>query len=355
MAAGLLIAELMSKSAKKGMKSSGDAGKAEDVLKRIKNKERAYEEGEDSDEMEDDVEDPIDLFIEAMGGTPSEEARKAFKLAVQSCYEEELQAMPSTVSQSALRTRIRTVVRQPNVNGFISDAEVNRLINDAAYELYDLLIAARGELYYTIEWAFNTDPNRRRYILPTRFYRLVGANITQQAGVSTGEVPLSSEPEVVVPANAAWVELPRMNLAEWSKQDSLYGCSYSRLKYTLTGLGNNSGNIQKAELALYPVPSSIHCINLLYIPVLDLSNAPASGEPVYDGVNGWEDYIVYSVASVIAGMQEESNDLWLAKKAELRDRIKTLAPTRDRVQPTQVADRWDDSPWDEYPWRRGWP
>lgn len=45
----------------------------------------------DLEDEEDTSSDPIDLFIEAMGGTPSAEARKAFKLAVQSCsdsYEE---------------------------------------------------------------------------------------------------------------------------------------------------------------------------------------------------------------------------------------------------------------------------
>lgn len=263
--------------------------------------------------------------------------------------------MPSPVTQSALRARVRTVVRQPNANGFISDTELNRLLNEAAYELYDLLIAARGELYYTTEWAFNTVVGQRRYVLPTKFYRLVGINITSQPGVPSEEVPLLEAPQVTPPVNAVWLELPRMSMAEWHRQDSLYGSTYSILKYTLTGMGNNGTNQQKAEIALYPVPSGIYCINLMYIPVLDLSGAPVSAEPVYDGINGWEDYIVYSVASVVAGMQEDSNDLWLAKKAELKKRIEALAPTRDRVQPVQVADRWDDAPWDEYPWRRGWP
>lgn len=41
---------------------------------------------------EESSDDPIDLFIEAVGGKPTPEARKAFKLAVKSCedgYEEE--------------------------------------------------------------------------------------------------------------------------------------------------------------------------------------------------------------------------------------------------------------------------
>lgn len=43
-------------------------------------------------DSEDSSDDPIDLFIEAVGGKPTPEARKAFKLAVKSCedgYEEE--------------------------------------------------------------------------------------------------------------------------------------------------------------------------------------------------------------------------------------------------------------------------
>lgn len=32
--------------------------------------------------------------------------------------------------------------------------------------------------------------------------------------------------------------------------------------------------------------------------------------------NGWEEHIVYSVARTVAAMQEDSNDLWLRKKAE---------------------------------------
>lgn len=40
------------------------------------------------EDEESEGSDPIDLFIESMGGTPSPEARKAFKLAVKSCSEE---------------------------------------------------------------------------------------------------------------------------------------------------------------------------------------------------------------------------------------------------------------------------
>lgn len=254
--------------------------------------------------------------------------------------------MPSPVTQAALRARVRTVVRQPNPNGFLSDLELNRLLNEAAYELYDLLIESRGELYYTTEHAFNTVAGQRRYTLPSAFYRLVGVTLSQNAG--SGVRGSGVNP----PYPAEWRELRRMNPAEWAYQDSLPG-QYHNLKYTLTGTGNAGTSTQKAEIALYPLPAGVYCVQLQYIPVLDLSPDGITTEPVYDGINGWEDYIVYSVASVVANMQEESNDLWMNKKAEIKQRIQKLAFTRDRSQPVQVADRW--SPLDIYSdWRR-WP
>lgn len=337
---------------KKGKKPDEDIRKLLRSSKQSPDKGMMSEEPEE-EEQESDSEDPVDLFLEAIGAPVNNSTRKAFKLAVTSCQdseysEEELPHMPSTVTQSALRARIRTVVRQPNAAGFISDTELNRLINEEAYALYDLLIQARGELYYTKEFAFNTVVQQRRYVLPLSFYRLVGIVITEGGGTPPLEIPLYGAPEVTPPVSAHWAELRVMHPADWAKQDSSYGCNYMGLRYNLTGTGNAGTSLQNAELALYPVPSAVHCINIRYIPVLDLSGDPIDGEPVYDGINGWEEYIVYSVASTVAGMQEESNDLWLRKKGEIEARIRALAFNRDRSQPMQVADRW--GAYDEYPW-----
>lgn len=59
--------------------------------KKPASREETYDEDGEAEDITDklrekDEEDhPIDLFIEAVGGTPSKEARKAFKLAVKSC------------------------------------------------------------------------------------------------------------------------------------------------------------------------------------------------------------------------------------------------------------------------------
>ncbi len=351
-----------------GMKRKGKKGSPDDELRKLLRGDHrpsntsdssGEDESQEEDMNEEADEDPVDLFLEAIGAPVNNNTRKAFKLAAKSCQgsydnEEELANMPATVTQSSLRGRIRTVVRQPNSSGFISDNELNILINDAAYTLYDLLIQARGELYYSKEWAFNTVVDKRLYTLPTTFYRLIGVVISPTPGALVtveGEVPLTlgAENEVTPARGSQWIELRVMHPANWALQDSRYGGGYTALQYSLTGRGNEGSNLQRAQLALYPVPSGIYCINMRYIPTLDLSNDSITGAPVYDGINGWEEHIVYSVASTVAAMQEDSNDLWLRKKAEIEARIKALAFNRDRSQPMQVADRWVDadmmSPW----------
>lgn len=64
--------------------SESEPGSALDYIKKKMGK------GTSDEDMEDpDMEDPVDLFLEAIGVTPSGEARRAFKLAVQSCQGED--------------------------------------------------------------------------------------------------------------------------------------------------------------------------------------------------------------------------------------------------------------------------
>ena len=88
----------------------------------------------------------------------------------------------ATIYREAIRDRIRTVVVQPNSSGFISDDEINRLITEGAYELYDLLIAARGAEYYSTVYDFATEAGVSDYDLPHDFYRLHAIDPAQRAG-----------------------------------------------------------------------------------------------------------------------------------------------------------------------------
>lgn len=255
--------------------------------------------------------------------------------------------MAVVVSQASLRARVRTAIRQPNANGFISDAEVNTLVQEGAYELYDLLVAARGADYYSTRWGSNTAPGGREIALPADFYKLCSIIITDTPGPSSGLNP---------PASQNWVEMQRMKSAEYAIQESLTGNNYLLVKYQLAGTQNQSTGVITETIRLFPVPQAAWNVQVIYLPRLDLSNDPVSGEPIYNGVDGWEAYIVAHACSTIAAMQEDDPGFWMAKKAEIKDRIQALAPSRDQSQPEQVSDRWADRYLLDYPRRLlPWP
>lgn len=67
----------------KGLKKGKGEEDPSDPFKKLKGESAA----EDISSEEEDEENPVDLFLESIGVTPTESARKAFKLAVQSCEE----------------------------------------------------------------------------------------------------------------------------------------------------------------------------------------------------------------------------------------------------------------------------
>jgi len=246
--------------------------------------------------------------------------------------------MPVAVTIDALRDRVRTATRQPNVNGFISNQELDRIILEGAYSLYNLLIAARGEHYYVVEWGSNTVPGGKRMILPDNFYRLVSVMISEKPGPNAG---------LTQPQGALWYEIPRMHPQDWASQESLPGTDIRSLKYAVEGETHGNTPTAVASIALYPAPQAVWNLRVRYLPTLDLT--AYNGSIIFDGVNGFDAYVVAYAAETVCAMQEDSTAaFWNAKKAALEAQIRGLASDRDGATAAVVKDvRWGT--------RRGYP
>ena len=255
--------------------------------------------------------------------------------------------MPTTVALSTLRTQIRTAVRQPNASGFISDSEIDTLATEGAYELYDLLISARGADYYSKIAAYNTLPGTRDYVLPDDFYRLVSIAVTDRAGTVGAEI---TDP-VTPPTKVEWFEPLRFNPADFARQETIQPSHPLHLRYAVTGDQNYGLGTKVDYLRFYPIPNASWCFQIVYLPTLY-----TGGEvPSFSTIDGWESFIVAHAAATIAAMQEDDPGFWMAKKAEQKARIMALGADRDQAQPEQVADRWAerwaiDRPWRRLPW-----
>lgn len=239
--------------------------------------------------------------------------------------------MPSIVQASELRTSIRTKARQLNPNGFASDSDLDALIAEGAYELYNLLVRARGPEYFSEQWATNTTTGAADtdYVLPADFFQLVAIAMSDTPGTVDGDT-------VTIPVGAQWVEPDRFHPADLAGQLSRRPAHPGDLRYSLTGTQTQSIEVRgSACLRFYPAPEHVWCVRLVYLPILAFDG---QGEAL-DTVDGWQSYIVAHAVADLAAQQEMDPSYWLGKKAEAREMVTALAPRRDRAKALQVADR----------------
>lgn len=79
-------------------------------------------------------------------------------------------------TRAQLRTEVLQRADMENTS-FVTDAELNRYINESISELYDLIIEAAGQEYFLDTYTFNTVANQDTYPLPSDFYMMKGVDI----------------------------------------------------------------------------------------------------------------------------------------------------------------------------------
>lgn len=194
--------------------------------------------------------------------------------------------MARTRTLLELRTDVRRRADQVG-SGFITDAELTELINQSNAELYDLLVAARGQDYYEATKTFQTVQGQQLYpfaaMAPplTDFYQMIQVECLY-GGV---RAPLRA---------------------------------FSRQEHGLLTWNTTVGGRQ---------------IDLIYVPACP--RLVADGD-TFDGINGWEEYSVVDAAAKIMEKEESDASALYKRKAELTARIQNLAPDRDAGQTERI-------------------
>lgn len=183
---------------------------------------------------------------------------------------------------------------------------VLRYVNQGAAELYDLLIEARGRAYYAVKPAqtITTTASTSRYALAAAFYRLSSVRVAGPGGYTLDPFTPQDEP---------WLREPGVTAATPTHYE-----------------------VQPGYIELLPLHQASKSIIVDYVPVFtDLADSSGS---TFDGINGWEQYIVYYAAREMYSKDDE-----LAKVREqdqamaaLAQRIAKLAPGRDAFRAERV-------------------
>lgn len=187
-----------------------------------------------------------------------------------------------------LRADVRDRADMPNA-GFISDATLNEYINESIATLYGMLVGARGQDYYEKSASFTTVAGQSLYDFAsmspsvTDFGQLISVEITD------GTLKRNLKPFM------------RKEHGRWSE----YGIP-----------------------AGYPV-------TIYYIPAP--ARLSADGD-VFDGIMGWEEWVVLDATIKALGKEESDVSTWKEERAKIEKQINQLASDRDAGGPERIVD-----------------
>lgn len=218
--------------------------------------------------------------------------------------------MSSKITLSEIRTAVLDRCDMTN-SEFPDTTQVDRYINNAIGELYDLLVNIFEDYLYTTT-EITVKSSTESYSLPNNFYKLM---------------------KMFYKSGDYRKQLKRFNLADLS--DEIYQTSNAvsdnrHLRYRL--MGN--------KLIFHPIPSGSSTVEVWYIPEPTMFDHNGD-DGVTIGFNvptQWEEFLFVTAAISLLDREESDSSALRSTKAEIRQRIVTSAHNRDSGEPDTVQD-----------------
>lgn len=299
--------------------------------------------------------------------------------------------MARTRTLTELRTDARQRADMEN-STFVSDTEATRYINLGVSKLYDLLLQARGDEYYMQRMDFTTTAGEELYPLPSNFYKLIAVDINDGASVFSAK-PLEFQSERnTYQENAGWgrgffpvkymlqsshirffpapssshtitlwyvphapelgttaVVQGNFSYTSGSKALTLTGGTDSATSVILTANETLGFVFQgsKINFASPPFTTTPRVTKVegttVYVDRPAEATGTTSGRQIdnpdqWDGINGWEEYVVVDAAIRMMSKEESDPSVLMADRQELEDRLTEIASQRDMGSPKKLQD-----------------
>lgn len=210
------------------------------------------------------------------------------------------------VTKGSLRDQARQ--RADMVNSkFCTDSEIDGYINKAAKKLYNFLVEAYPEYFladnpFTINLVAGTDA----YALPADFFKAFGVDWVS----GTTRLPLKP---------FMWSERARFGTSAQPQA----------MRYRL----------QRGKIRFRPPPASTGQIDLWYIPTLaDM----VSDSDTFDGINGFEEYIVLDAAITMLDKEESDSVKLTNDRDKIEADLRSIAANRDQAAPERISETSND-------------
>ncbi len=258
-----------------------------------------------------------------------------------SSYTNPLSAVATPTGEMSLsQIRLRAQQRADRVNSnFVTLTEWNSYINQAMFELYDLLVTVYEDLYVATPVQFIADGTTFLYALPNGSNSFLNA-LSGQSFVPRPFYKLIGADLALNNATNAYVTINKFNFSDRNRfvypntASTIYGVF--NLQYRL--LGNN--------IEFIPTPSGGQAIRLWYIP--RLRELLQETDTTDIGISGWIEYVIVKSAYYALTKEESDTTSLVMQLGALQKRIEETAANRDAGMPDTISDT------NQGNWSNGW-
>ncbi len=248
-----------------------------------------------------------------------------------SSYTAPLQMVAAPDGEMSLyEIRMRAQQRADRVNSqFVTTSEWNFFINQAMFELYDLLITTYEDYFVAPEITFNVNGTDMYYPLPNG---TLSFNLASD-GSSTVAAPfykLLGLDFALNTASNAFVTLNKYNLIDRNR------FIYPNTSSTIYGVFNLQYRLMGNQIRFIPTPQANQTIKILYAPRLAQLLQDADLSTI--GYSGWLQYVIVRAAKYALDKEESETSKLDEELSFLNKRIEGAAPNKDAGQPDRISD-----------------
>lgn len=250
-----------------------------------------------------------------------------------SAYTTATAVVPSMTGELSLGAIILSAKqRADRVNSnFVTKSEWISYVNQAMFELYDLLVTIYEDYFVATPAQFTTNGNTFLYPLPNGITSYVNGVSFQSGYIAPPFYKLIGVDLGINTANNAFVTLNRFNFIDRNRY------VYPNSASTIYGVYNMQYRILGTnQIEFIPVPASGQIIRLWYIP--RLTQLLQDTDVTTQGISGWIEYVIVRAAKYALDKEESDTSQLNLELVALNKRIEESGMNRDAGQPETVSD-----------------
>jgi len=238
--------------------------------------------------------------------------------------------VPTTTGEMSLGAiRLAAQQRADRVNSqFVSLPEWNFFINQAMFELYDLLVTVYEDYFIAPPVTFSSNGSSFLYPLPDgvlTFQDQAGNNFVPEPFYKLYGVDLA-----INSSNNGYVTINKFDFVD--RNTFIYPNTAS----TIYGVFNLRYRLLGNQIEFIPTPSGGQKIRLWYVP--RMKELLLDTDTTTQGVSGWIQYVIIRAAKYALDKEESDTTKLDQELIFLKTRIEGSAMNRDQGQPDTISD-----------------